>query len=107
MEKTEKALVTILETGNKVIESVTDDGQIDFGEGIGIAMKGIGLVKVFKDIPEIKEELKNITPEKVSRLVEIFKKEFDLPNDEAEAKVEQGIEVLSQLVVMIFSKPAA
>ena len=107
MEKTEKALVTILETGNKVIDSLQDDGQIDFGEGIAIAYKGMGLISVFKSLPEIKEELKAITPENVSHLIEVFKEKFDLPNDEAEQKVEQGIEVLAQLAVMVFSKNAA
>lgn len=107
MEKTEKALVTILETGNKVIESIQDDGKIDFGEGISIAYKGIGLIGVFKSLPEIKEELKNLNTEQVNHLVEVFKEKFDLPNDEAEQKVEQGIEVLAQLAVMVFSKDAA
>lgn len=104
MEKTKEALITLLDTGNKVISSIADDGKIDFGEGINIAMKGIGLVRVFKDIPEIKEELKNITPEQGQELVVIFKEKFDLPNDEAEMKVEQGLEVLSKLAIMVFSQ---
>jgi|GEM_PF-3435696 len=107
MEKTEKALVTILETGNKVIDSLADDGRINFGEGISIAYKGMGLINVFKTLPEIKEELKTLDTEKVSHLVEVFKEKFDLPNDEAEQKVEQGIEVLAQLAVMVFSKNSA
>jgi hypothetical protein len=106
MEKTEKALVTILETGNKVVESLADDGKINFGEGISIAYEGMGLIKVFRDLPEIKEELKNLDQAKVSHLVEVFKDKFDLKNDEAEQKVEQGIEVLAQLAVMVFDKNA-
>jgi hypothetical protein len=106
MKKTEEALVVLLETGNKVIESISDDGKIDFGEGIGIAMKGVKLIGVFKNLPEIREELKTIDAEKVARLVEVFKEKFKLPNAEAEQKVEQGIEVLAQLAVMVFSKAA-
>jgi hypothetical protein len=107
MENTEKALVTILETGNKVIKSLQDDGKISFSEGISIAYKGMGLINVFKSLPEIKEELKTLDQEKVSHLVEVFKEKFDLPNDEAEQKVEQGIELLAQLAVMVFSKTNA
>lgn len=106
MEKTEKALVTFLETGNKIIGALADDGKIDFGEGMGIAMKGVGIVAVFKSLPEIKEELKTVTPEKVNNLVEVFKAKFDLPNDQAEQKVEQGIEVLAHLAVLILKKEA-
>jgi hypothetical protein len=104
MKHTEKALVTILETGNKVIESIADDGKIDFGEGVAIAMKGIGLIGVLKSLPEIKEELKVLTGEDVEYLVGVFKEKFDLKNDEAEQKVEQGVEVLAQLALMVFNK---
>lgn len=103
MEKTEKALIIILETGNKVVDALADDGKISFGEGVSIAMKGVALVGVFKDLPEIKNELKNATSEDVALLVETFKEKFDLPNDEAEQKIEQGIEVLTQLALMVFS----
>ena len=70
-------------------------------------MKGINLIGVFKTLPEIREELKTITPEKVATLVEIFKTKFDLPNDELEQKIEQGIEVLASLAVMVFTQPKA
>jgi len=86
-----------------VIDALADDGRVDFGEGIHIAMKGVGLVRVFRNIPEIKEELKGVTPDTVQELVEIFKDKFDLPNDEAELKVEQGLEVLATLAVMILT----
>jgi hypothetical protein len=107
MKNTEKALEVLLDTGMKVVNALEDDGKIDFGESIGIAMKGINLIGVFKTLPEIREELKTITPEKVANLVEIFKTKFDLPNDELEQKIEQGIEVLASLAVMVFTQPKA
>ena len=100
MVKTEKALLTLLETGGKVVSAIADDGKINLGEAIGISMKAVGLVGIFHDLPTIKEELKNITDADVLNLVEIFKTNFDLPNDEAEQKVEQGVEVLGQLATM-------
>ena len=104
MKYTENALVTLLETGNKVIAAITDDGKVDFGEGIGIAMKAVGLISIFKNLPEIKEELKNATAEQINGLVVVFKEKFDLPNEEAELRVEQGVEVLTQLALMVFGK---
>ncbi len=107
MEKTEKALVILLDTGNKVIAALADDGKVDFGEGVGIAMKGVGLINVFKNLQEITREIKTATPEDIVLLVEIFKEKFDLANDVAELKVEQGIEVLVQLALMVFTPKAA
>jgi len=55
MKNTEKALEVLLDTGMKVVNALEDDGKIDFGESIGIAMKGINLIGVFKTLPEIRE----------------------------------------------------
>lgn len=107
MKETEKALVTLLETGNVVANAIQDDGRIDFKESMAISIKAIGLIGVIKKLPEIKAELKGRRPEDFDNLVEVFKLKFDLKNDEAEQKVEQGIEVLLQLALMVFTPKAA
>ena len=107
MEQTTKALVTLLETGNVVINSIQDDNKVDFGESMQISIKALGLIGIFKNLGKIKEELKTRTPEQVCLLVETFKAKFDLKNDEAEQKVEQGIEVLAQLSLMLHIPKAA
>ena len=107
MEQTTKALVTLLETGNVVINAIQDDNKVDFGESMQISVKALGLIGIFKNLGKIKAELKARTPEQVCLLVETFKAKFDLKNDEAEQKVEQGIEVLAQLVMMLHMQKAA
>jgi hypothetical protein len=107
MEQTTKALVTLLETGNAVINSIQDDNKVDFKESMQISIKALGLVGIFKNLGKIKDELKARTPEQVCILVETFKAKFDLKNDDAEQKVEQGIEVLAQLVMMLRIPKAA
>jgi len=107
MEQTTKALVTLLETGNAVINSIQDDNKVDFKESMQISIKALGLIGIFKNLGKIKDELKARTPEQVCLLVETFKAKFDLKNDEAEQKVEQGIEVLAQLVMMLRIPKAA
>ena len=107
MEQTTKALVTLLETGNVVINAIQDDNKVDFGESMQISMKALGLIGIFKNLGKIKAELKARTPEQVCLLVETFKAKFDLKNDEAEQKVEQGIEVLAQLSLMLHIPKAA
>jgi hypothetical protein len=66
-----------------------------------ISIKALGLIGIFKNLGKIKDELKARTPEQFCLLVETFKAKFDLKNDDAEQKVEQGIEVLAQLVMML------
>ena len=107
MEQTTKALVTLLETGNTVINSIQDDNKVDFKESMQISIKALGLIGIFKNLGKIKEELKNRTEEEMCLLVETFKAKFDLKNDDAEQKVEQGIEVLAQLVLMLRAPKAA
>ena len=102
MEKTKSAIKVLLKTGMKVVDAVKDDGKVDLGESMGIAMSAVGIVGVFKNIPEIKVEIKNATPEQIAETVAEFKAEFDLPNDEAEKIVETGVEILTNLAVLIF-----
>ena len=104
MKQTENALVTLLETGNKVVAAIKNDGKVDFGEGVAITLKAAGLVRVIKNLGEIKEEIKVATPEQLKALVTLFEEKFDLPNDEAEAKIETGLKALVELAMMIFGK---
>lgn len=101
MKETKKALLTIAKIGSKVDASLMDDGKISVTEGIAIGMSALGLIGVFKNIAEIKEELKGFNEVTKVELVEAFKKEFDLTNDEAEAKVESGVEVLLTLYLYL------
>jgi hypothetical protein len=107
MKETENALVTLLETGNVVAKAIQDDGKIDFKESMAISIKAIGLIGIIKKLPEIKAEIKARKPEDFVNLVEVFKLKFDLKNEEAEQKVEQGMEVLLQLALMVFTPKAA
>lgn len=101
MIETTKALVVLLETGSVVINAVQDDNRVDFKESVQISVKALGLIGVFRNLSKIKAELKERTPEKIALLVETFKAKFDLKNEEAEEKVEQGVEALGQLCSML------
>lgn len=107
MKETEKALVTLLETGNVVANAISNDGRVDFKESMAISVKAIGLIGIIKKLPDIKAEIKARKDGDIPALVEVFKAKFDLKNDEAEEKVEQGLDVLLQLASMIFTPKAA
>lgn len=102
MEKTKKALKVLLVTGNKVADALKDDGKISLPEGMGIAMKAVGLVGVIKDLPEIKAEIKGATAEDIQTLVEEFKADFDIPNDNLESNIENGLDILVKMAIMFF-----
>ena len=104
MKETEKALVTLLDVGNKVKKALEDDGKISFTESMGISMKAISLIGIFKALPEIRAELKASTPEDRVALVEVFKVNFDIPNDEVEKNIEDGITVLVELANMVLGR---
>jgi len=104
LEKTCAALDTIFRAAKKVDTALADDGKISLAEGFGIALSGVGLISVFKNIGEILLELKAVTPEKMEELIEFFKAAFDLKNDEAEMMVEQGVEVLARLALVVFAQ---
>jgi hypothetical protein len=107
MKETTKALVLTAKMGTKVVEALTDDGRIDFSEGIDLGMTSLKFIGVFKSIKEIKEELKGYNEEKKNALVSAFKTEFDLPDDEVEFKVETGLEFLLNLYLYIHGEKAA
>ena len=104
MKKTEQAVITLAELGSKVASSLADDGKISVAEGIGISMKALGIVGIFKNLGTIREEIRNSKPADVDNLIEKFKKHFDLPDDEAEQRVEEGVTVLLNLAYMVFGK---
>ena len=74
---------------------------------MGISLKAISLIGIFRKLPEIKAEIKARTPEKVAKLVEVFKEKFVLENKEAEEKIEQGLDVLFQLASMVLKPKIA
>ena len=106
MQKTKEALQTLLKVGSKVVKA-SEDGKIDMGEAIGISIAAVGVVGVFKNLPAIGEEIKSITAADINDLVDEFNRDFDIPNDQLEAKIKAGISALSQMVIMLLEKKAA
>lgn len=104
MEKTKKAIAALLKVGNKISAALKDDGKISVGEGLGLATQVIPVIGIIGDIKAIKAELKDIDQHGIAWLVQEFKEEFDLPNDEVEEKVERGVELLGNLATMLLPK---
>jgi hypothetical protein len=57
------------------------NGRIDWMEGLNLIMSvGFKLPGIINDIPEIKLEWKDLTPDEAKELAEWFAQEFDLPD---------------------------
>ncbi|WP_375560288.1 hypothetical protein ACE193_21660 [Bernardetia sp. OM2101] len=83
-----EALARIREDGKTEKEEVTK-------EGFGLLMKSTKLVGIAQAI-EQRKHLQN--PAKRQELVDFFKKDFDIENDEVEEFVEEALEALDKLV---------
>lgn len=103
VEDVKKVLLWGAKLSVAVVEAIVDDGKIDFGEGIGIGLKAVGIpVKSFK--PMI-AQLKDMDETEQQEIVDAFVEAFDLTNEEAEVKIEQTVAFILSLVAVITVKP--
>lgn len=77
----------------KVVDEALEDKHVSTAEIIKIAFKSIDVIGVVKSLSQAKEEFQKMSEEDVSRIIEVFKKEFDLRNDKAEELVESVIAI--------------
>lgn len=54
------------------------------------------IVEVYRDAPLAWQELLKLTPESATEVIEHFALEFDLSNEEVEARIENGLRLLSE-----------
>ena len=90
------ALSTLINVGEK-FDDAEQDGKISIGEGIGIAVSAIGLIKVFKQGAEIKAAFLALTAAEKTDLVTWFKAEFQLH----EAGLETIIETIFAGIIQL------
>jgi len=94
-----KDVVSFLCDTGEAVARIREDGKTEkeevTKEGFGLLMKSTKLVGV----PQAIEQRKLLTnPAKRQELVDFFKKDFDIENDEVEEFVEEALEALDKLV---------
>jgi hypothetical protein len=80
------------------------DGKVEGSEILKAAQNiGFDAFAVFRgfNLGEVKAELKDLDPTERQQLIDVFAKEFDLSNDEAEYLIEDWIEWLNRGTVLI------
>lgn len=104
-EQLEKSLVVLAKVV-RAVDGALEDGKITTAEWIGVAFKSVDLIGVIKNLKEAQEELFDLAEGEIERLIEVFKKEFDLNDDKAEEIVETIVELALTIAVStgVFTK---
>lgn len=94
-----KDVVSFVCDAGEAVARIREDGKTEkeevTKEGFGLLMKSTKLV----GIPQAIEQRKHLqNPAKRQELVDFFKKDFDIENDEVEEFVEEALEALDKLV---------
>ena len=96
MEKLKEALTTLIKVV-KTSDEAYSDGKVTLWEWTKIATNSFGLISAVRNFREIQSEWVGSTPEQRTELVEWFKVEFDLRNDNVESMIEEFITTLVSL----------
>lgn len=96
METLKEALEVLIGLAEKA-DADLEDGKFSVAEGVGMAMNGLGLIKVIKSFDEIKNEFFQLTKEQKEELTRWFAHEFQLREKNAEQIVEEVFGALIQL----------
>lgn len=88
-----KAVTRVNDFIGKIVEVI--DPESPSGTKVGLieyptlVFAASNLIPIFADLKELADSVKNISDEQKAALIAQFAKEFDIPNDAAEAKVER------------------
>jgi hypothetical protein len=98
IEKLKRALGAVIRLGMTVSESLEDD-EVTTKEKVKIGFDLLRLVIAVKDFKALKLEFKDITPVELKELILFVETEFDIPNDKAEALIEEAFAMLLTFAV--------
>jgi hypothetical protein len=85
----------------KTVDSALADDRVKIMEGIEIAKQSLGLVQVARTRKDFAAQVKDIVAAEKQELIETFAAEFDIENDEAEAKIEAAMSVIINIGALI------
>ncbi len=103
IENLKNAAKEIIEIGMTVAKA-TEDGKINFAEGVAIAWEAKDLVGVAKKWDEIKQEYRDLDSDEMEELKDYVENELDIANDKVEVVIEKSFGLLvaiNELVIAI------
>ena len=93
-----KETLTTLAQIVAVVDDSLEDGKLKVAEGVKIVLKATSLIKLVKQLKELKAELKDLDLAEKAELVAHFEQEFDMRNDKAEIIVESLVRLAVEIV---------
>lgn len=90
IEKSKEALTTVLQTIETVSENLKDGVQIT--DLLALLPLVPGINEMIKDIPDIKNELGELSTEDLNGLLAHFKLKFNLGNEDLAAFIEDAVQ---------------
>ena len=103
MKNLKEALTRILRAVEVGMKAYTDE-KINTGEWIAIGTKIIAWVWIFRNLKTIWTEIINATAEEYQVMYDELCVSFDIPQDDFEEKIEQGLSLILLIVAMIWGK---
>ena len=94
MKYSKEAIRSLLKIKDKVEEALAD-GKMTWKEDLGIAWESSSILAIIKNLPEIGTELKTATSVDIQDMIEEFKTDFEISNNNLEKKVEAAIQGLA------------
>ena len=93
-----KAIKFGLNLQEAIRESLKDDGHISGMEYFKIAGALTGIIPIVTKISEIENEYNDLSTDEKTEINDYFAKEFDLPNDVIEVKIEKAFALIVLIV---------
>jgi len=106
MDELKNALQVMINIAEKT-DAALEDGHITIGEGIGITLTAIGLIKVVKKFPQIKKQFEQLTAAQKATLTTWFTDEFQLNEKKTEKIIDEVFDALLGLNDVIGSIKSA
>ncbi len=85
------------------LEKSLEDGKINIIEGAQLAVASVRFWNAVKDVKTIKQEFLDLNQDEKADLIEYFRAEFDLKNDDLEATIEELFEAMLHIAASIFA----
>ena len=100
IEETKELLLPCMKLGEGIGKAF-EDGKFTTWEGIMLSPKMLPIIKEAKDWREVIAEMKDIDPMEAEELKQFIRDNFDIAEDQLEARIEAGMFIVISLIAYL------
>lgn len=100
IENIKSTLKEVLHVAQPIIDAL-EDGKISLTELFSVAPRLMSIPKIVNSAKASLAELKDLDAEEIREIAIFFEKEFDIPQDDLEGKIEEAIFLLSDSYAVV------